>query len=100
MTTAERAPSRAIVDTLCNAFTPDRLAVWDGALAASGTRVTVRRAPEDSFAEPGAFVDRLDELGITTVVIPTGDVGRRGTLDLAYRADEAQDIATIHSRVR
>ena len=35
MTGNARARAR-IVDTLCNAFTPDRLAVWDGALAATG----------------------------------------------------------------
>ena len=81
MTTGDGAPRRAIVDTLCNTFTTDRRAVWDGALAASGTRVTVRRDADDSFAEPGAFVDRLDELGIATVVLPTGDVGRHGALD-------------------
>ena len=51
---------RQVVDTLCNAFTPDRLAVWDGALEATGSSVKVRRNPGDSFAEPEAFVARMD----------------------------------------
>ena len=94
--TGSRAP--AIVDTLCNAFTPDRLAVWDGALEATGTRVTVRRNPEDSFAEPEEFVARMDELGIATVVLPTGHVGRHGTLDpfdfenIASRWEETEKL--------
>ena len=48
--TADRAQPPSIVDTLCNAFTPDRLTVWDGALAATGTSVKVRRNPDDGFA--------------------------------------------------
>ena len=70
-----------IVDYLCNGFTPDRRAVWDGALAATGVQVKVRRDEADSFAAPAAMVDRMDELGVDTVLLPTGDVGRHGTLD-------------------
>ena len=42
--------SAEIVDYLCNAFTPDRLEVWDGALAATGVQVKVRRVAGDSVA--------------------------------------------------
>jgi uncharacterized protein len=70
-----------VVDVLCNAFTPDRRAVWDGAIAATGVAVKVRRDETDSFAEPAAMVERMDELGVDTLVLPTGDVGRHGTLD-------------------
>jgi uncharacterized protein len=70
-----------VVDVLCNAFTPDRRAVWDGAIAATGVAVKVRRDETDSFAEPAAMVDRMDELGVDTLLLPTGDVGRHGTLD-------------------
>ena len=57
--TADVTAPLTIVDTLCNAFTPDRLAVWDGALAATGTSVKVRRNPDDSFADPEEFVARM-----------------------------------------
>jgi predicted TIM-barrel fold metal-dependent hydrolase len=70
-----------VVDVLCNAFTPDRRGVWDGAIAATGVAVKVRRDETDTFAEPAAMVDRLDELGVDTLLLPTGDVGRHGTLD-------------------
>jgi hypothetical protein len=70
-----------VVDVLCNAFTPDRRAVWDGAIAATGIAVKVRRDETDTFAEPAAMVERLDELGVDTLLLPTGDVGRHGTLD-------------------
>jgi predicted TIM-barrel fold metal-dependent hydrolase len=88
-----------IVDSLCNAFTPDRRAVWDDAIAAAGTSVTVRRDPEDSFAEPAALVARMDELAIRSVLVPTGDVGRHGRVDpldfehVAARWDEAEQLA-------
>ena len=87
-----------IVDYLCNAFTPDRLEVWDGALAATGVQVKVRRVAGDSFAEPEDMVDRMDELGIATLVLPTGDVGRHGRLDpfdfehIAVRWEEAEKL--------
>ncbi len=90
--------SAEIVDYLCNAFTPDRLEVWDGALAATGVQVKVRRVAGDSFAEPEDMVDRMDELGIATLVLPTGDVGRHGRLDpfdfehIAVRWEEVEKL--------
>ena len=60
------------VDYLCNAFTPDRRAVWDGAIAATGVAVKVRRDDDDSFAAPEVMAARLDELGVDTVLVPTG----------------------------
>ena len=47
--TAERLGT---IDSLCNAFTPDRQAVWDGAIAATGVAVKVRRDDTDGFAAP------------------------------------------------
>ena len=54
-----------IVDYLCNAFTPDRAAVWKEATA--GLALKIRA---DEFEEPDAMVDRMDELGIDTVLLP------------------------------
>ena len=34
--------SPRVVDYLCNGFTPDRQAVWDGALGASDVAVKIR----------------------------------------------------------
>ena len=93
------AATRWIVDTLCNAFTPDRTAVWDGAIEAAGSSVKVRRDPHDSFADADEFVARMDELGIATMLLPTGDVGRHGTWDafdfehVAARWDEIEKLA-------
>ena len=94
--TAERRAG--IVDYLCNSFLPDRQAVWDGAIAASGIQVKVRRDEADSFAEPDAFVARMDELGVATVLVPTGDIGPHGRLDpfdvdhVFSRWDETDDL--------
>ena len=93
------AERTGIVDYLCNAFTPDRRAVWGGAIAASGVAVKVRRDDTDSFAEPEAMVDRLDELGVQTLLLPTGDVGPHGAVDpfdfehIAARWEEVDKLA-------
>jgi uncharacterized protein len=95
---AERAGT---VDYLCNAFTPDRRAVWDGAIAASGVQVKVRRDEDDSFAEPEVMTARLDELGVDTVLIPTGDLGRHGTLDrfdFEHVAARWEEVAALTDR--
>jgi len=78
---AEGSRRVGVVDTLCNAFTPDRRRVWDGALAASGVQVKIRRDDVDSFAGPEAMVDRMDELGVATIFLITGDVGNHGRVD-------------------
>jgi predicted TIM-barrel fold metal-dependent hydrolase len=94
------SPRGGVVDYLSNAFTPDRRAVWDGAIAASGVAVKVRRDETDSFAEPDEMVARMDELGVATLLLPTGDVGRHGTIDpfdfehVACRWEEAEKLAT------
>ncbi len=77
----ERPGRVGVIDTLCNAFTPDRRRVWDGALAASGVQVKIRRDDGDSFAGPEAMVDRMDELGVATILLITGDLGSHGRLD-------------------
>jgi predicted TIM-barrel fold metal-dependent hydrolase len=88
------------VDYLVNAFTPDRQSVWDGAIAASGVQVKVRRDDADSFTEPEAMVERMDELGIATLLVPTGDVGHHGQVDpfdfehIAARWDEVDRLVT------
>jgi len=54
-----------IVDYLCNAFTPERAAVWKEATA--GLALKIR---DGEFVEPAAMVDRMDDLGIDTVLLP------------------------------
>jgi predicted TIM-barrel fold metal-dependent hydrolase len=78
---ADRPRRAGVVDTLCNAFTPDRRRVWDGALETSGVQVKIRRDDGDSFAGPEAMVDRMDELGVATILLITSDLGTHGRLD-------------------
>jgi predicted TIM-barrel fold metal-dependent hydrolase len=70
-----------IVDYLCNAFTPDRLAVWEGALSRSGVPVKMRTGDGDGFVEPEGMVARMDEAGVSTIVLPACDVAAHGTVD-------------------
>ncbi len=68
--------SADVVDTLCNAFTVDRRELWDGAISSTGVQVKVRRDDDDSFADAATLVARMDELGVATVMLITGDTGR------------------------
>ena len=70
-----------VVDTLSNAFTADRRALWDGAISSAGVQVKVRRDEHDSFTDPEAMVARMDELGVATVLLITGDTGRHALAD-------------------
>jgi uncharacterized protein len=70
-----------IVDYLCNAFTPDREAVWKAAITTTGTSVRVAREDDDGFAEPEAMVARMDELGVSTVLLPAVHRTRDETVD-------------------
>ena len=69
-----------IVDSICNAFTPDRRAVWDGALRRSGVPLKVQKEDDDGFAHPEVMVARMDELGLATLLLPTSDLGHHGTV--------------------
>ena len=59
------------IDYWCNAFVPDRRALWDAAIAAQGIPLRVRRDADDAFADPAAMLARLDAAGFRTLVIPT-----------------------------
>ena len=73
--------SADVVDTLCNAFTADRRELWDGAISSAGVQVKVRRDDGDSFADAATLVARMDELGVATVMLVTGDTGRHALAD-------------------
>ena len=67
-----------VVDYLCNAFFPERAAAWDAAIAVQGIPLKVRRNPDDSFTDADGMVARMDELGIDTLVLATGDEHAHG----------------------
>jgi uncharacterized protein len=87
-----------VVDTLSNAFTVDRRALWDRAISSTGVQVKVRRDERDTFTDPEAFVARMDELGVSTVLLITGDTGRHALADpfdfehLVSRWDETEQL--------
>jgi predicted TIM-barrel fold metal-dependent hydrolase len=62
-----------VVDYLCNSFLPGRAGDWDRIVAAQGVPLKVRRDPADGFAPAAEVVARMDELGIATVSLVTGD---------------------------
>ncbi|MGH0030813.1 MAG: amidohydrolase family protein [Myxococcota bacterium] len=62
------------VDYWCNAFTPDRRALWDAAVEEQGLSVKVRRDATDSFTDAATMVARMDELDLDVLLLPTADV--------------------------
>jgi hypothetical protein len=88
------------IDYLVNAFTPDREKVWDDSIAGQGVPIKVRRDPTDAFCEPDVMVARMDELGIATLVMPTGDLHRHGTPfeydPVAARPDEMEELTAAY----
>jgi predicted TIM-barrel fold metal-dependent hydrolase len=93
-------PMTGTIDTLCNAFAPEFATAWDQAIAAQGIPIKVRRDPDDSFATPGAFVARMDELGIATVALVVSDPhAHPGAFDfsaLTYRLDDVAALVDAH----
>jgi predicted TIM-barrel fold metal-dependent hydrolase len=86
-----------VVDYLCNAFTPERAAVWKQATA--GLALKIR---DGEFVEPEAMVDRMDELGIDTVLLPAvalapGELPAPTTFEaVAVTWDEIEQLANTY----
>lgn len=62
-------PPGGAIDYWCNAFTPDRLTLWQRAIANQGLTLAVEREG-DEFCQPEQMVERLDATGFATVIIP------------------------------
>jgi predicted TIM-barrel fold metal-dependent hydrolase len=81
------------IDYWCNAFTPDRLARWDAAIAAQGIPLKIRRRDDDSFAEPDDMLARMDELGVASLLLPCADVpAGAGVTDYALFTTHFEDV--------
>ncbi len=86
------------VDYLCNAFLPDRRAVWEQAISSTGIAVKVREDPEDTFCTGDLMVARMDELGVATLCLPACDLAGHATVDpiayerVALRWEELDDL--------
>jgi uncharacterized protein len=88
------------IDYLCNSFRPERADDWDRVIAAQGIPLKVRRDPADGFAAPGELVARMDELGIATLVVVTGDPHESRHMphytDVIARWEETEQLAARH----
>jgi predicted TIM-barrel fold metal-dependent hydrolase len=88
------------VDYWCNAFAPDRRALWDQAIAAQGIPLRVRRDADDAFAEPAAMIARIGALGFRTLVVPTCErpahAGPTDFESMAARPEELRAWSAAH----
>lgn len=62
------------IDYWCNAFTTDRLERWEAAIAAQGIPLKIRRREDDSFADLGEMLARMNEVGVQTLLLPSADL--------------------------
>jgi predicted TIM-barrel fold metal-dependent hydrolase len=96
MTETTESGPRAVVDSLCLAFTPDRAPAWEEAVAAQGLSLKVRQGADDGFAEPPDMVARLDELGIGVAVVVASDAHVHPTPHqvsaVTFRQDEVEAL--------
>ena len=63
-----------MIDYWCNAFTPDREPRWQRVIEAGGLSIRLGARDADGFTTPAAMVDRMDRLGIDTLVMPFCDL--------------------------
>ena len=88
------------IDYWCNAFAPDRRALWDAAISRQGLSLKVRGDGDDGFAAPAAMVARMDELGFATLLLPTAELvehaGPFAYERYAARPEEARALAAAH----
>ena len=60
-----------MIDYWCNAFTPDREALWAAVIARGALGIRTRGGDsENGFCEPAEMVKRMDQVGVDTVVLP------------------------------
>jgi uncharacterized protein len=67
--------------------------VWDAALRRGAGTVKIRRDGDDDLTEPDAMVARMDELGVETVLLPTGDLDEGEFTPVAARWTETAKLA-------
>src|SRR4051794_40325576 len=76
-----------MIDYLCNAFTPDRVPIWEAAV--DGLALKIRA---DEFVEPEAMLARMDAHGYTTLLLPAADLDEDDFTPVAARWDEVAKL--------
>jgi predicted TIM-barrel fold metal-dependent hydrolase len=90
-----------MIDYWCNAFTPDRAALWRAVIVEGGLSIRTRDGDDtDGFAEPAAMLERMDRLGVTAVVLPVCALTPDAPLDdfahYAARFAEIRELSSAH----
>jgi predicted TIM-barrel fold metal-dependent hydrolase len=92
--------SSGAVDYWCNAFTPDREAVWKASLDAQGLSLRLAGSDREGFAVADVMAKRMDAAGMATLVLPTCELpSGAGPLDfesVACRPEEVAEFRASH----
>ena len=87
-----------MIDYWCNAFTPDRRALWEAVIAEQGLALKIRQRDDDSFAAPRAMVARMDELGFAALLLPVSRVPEgAGRFAWERYATRSEEMAKLHA---
>lgn len=90
------SPLSGAIDYWCNAFTPDREAIWNAAIENQGASINVHREG-DEFADVDDMVERLRLSGFATVILPVCDLDPHGDpLDFPAVAARAHELDALH----
>ena len=86
------------IDYWCNAFLPDRQKLWQRAVGEQDLQIKVREDADDSFAEPGIMVERMDALGIDALILPCASVpDHAGPYDYERYATSPEELEKLAS---
>jgi len=90
-----------VIDYWCNGFTPEYRELWDAAIDDQDLTIKIRRKDDDSFTEPGEMLARMDELDISTLLLPAAeipdDAGRFAYERYAMRPEVVSKLSTSHA---
>ena len=89
-----------MIDYWCNAFTPDRGTLWRQVIEQDGLKIRLGAREADDFIDAAGMVARMDEAGVSTLVIPVCEFDAGAGLDefahYALRTAEIEQLAADH----
>lgn len=89
-----------VVDYLCNSFLPHHEAAWSASISKQGVPVKTRTTGDDSFTDAATMVQRMDELGIATLLVAACDPhptsGAFNFSDVTATFAEVQGLGRAH----
>jgi len=89
-----------MIDYWCNAFTPDRGALWNQVIERDGLSIKLGAREDDDFVDPAAMVARMNQAAVATLILPVCALDEGAGLDdfahYALRTTEMHQLSAAH----